>query len=88
MKNAESKTTCESCKLHREDWEKHAAWIRNQKAGWAFMLLRDEKDRLELNIERLTRLIHMILYADERGQGINFHEAMTAAARETHYNEI
>lgn len=36
-------------------------------------------------IERLTRLIHAILHADERGQGINFTEAMQMAAKETGY---
>ena len=41
-----------------------------------------------VKVTRLTRLIHAILHADERGQGINFYEAMKAAAKETHYNEV
>jgi hypothetical protein len=37
-------------------------------------------------IARLRGILHAILYADERGQGVQFHEAMDRAAKEISYN--
>lgn len=48
---------CFQCTLHRQDWEEHRQWINEGKAGWAFMLLRDEADRLELENQQLKAII-------------------------------